>query len=264
MEAGRPADALAAYTEAWALWPDPVLLYNRARAYEKLAAYPEALELINQFVVKASPELKAKVPKLSELVLGIQRKTSRIHLTSNVDGAEVRLGDRVLGTTPLPDSLLVVAETTDIQLKAEGYFDWTRRVSLPGGGTLELDATLASKKTEGLLRVESTEGATVYLDAAAVGRNVPLESIVTPGLHRVRLSREGYAPLDTTIVLNAGDLRTVRYELDPIPPIYKRWYFWAGIGAAVAAGVATTVALTTERPATPGTLSTVSAGLTGR
>ena len=260
MDAGRPADALAAYTEAWSVWPDPVLLYNRARAFEKLQSFPEALELINQFAQQASPELKSKVPKLMELVQGIQRKTARLHLTCNVAGAEVRLGDRILGTTPLPDSLVVKSESTTLELKAEGYFDWSRKVDLPQGGTLDLEAQLASKKTDGLLRVESVEGTSVFLDNAPP-RNVPLEAIVTPGLHRVRLSHEGYSPLDTTVVLNVGELRKVSYPLEPLVPIYRRWYFWAGVAAVVAGGVATTVALTTERQPSEGTLGITRGGL---
>src|SRR4051794_30216139 len=44
MDSGRPADALAAYVEAYSLVKEPALLYNKGRALQALGEYPQALE----------------------------------------------------------------------------------------------------------------------------------------------------------------------------------------------------------------------------
>jgi tetratricopeptide (TPR) repeat protein len=49
MDSGRPADALAAYVEAYGLTKDPALLYNKGRALQALGEVPQALEELLAF-----------------------------------------------------------------------------------------------------------------------------------------------------------------------------------------------------------------------
>jgi hypothetical protein len=262
MDAGRPADALAAYSEAAGLWPDPALLYNRARAYEKLRQYPQALELIEQFNREAPEELKAKVPKLAQLTFDIRQHTTRLLLDCAVKGAEVRLGDRVLGSTPLPAPMVLNAEDATLTIKAEGYFPWTRHVTMPPAGDLHLEVALTSQQTSGLLRLESpVQGALIAVDDAAP-TTAPTEVVVPAGTHRLSVSHDGYHPATSSVVVVAGETRTLSLDLEPVSPFYKRWYFWTAVAVVVAGGVATGVALTTERGAHSGTLGQYSAGLT--
>ena len=58
MDSARPADALRAYNEAYALEPQPALLYNRGRAHMALEQFPEALQQLLQFREQAPPELR--------------------------------------------------------------------------------------------------------------------------------------------------------------------------------------------------------------
>ena len=53
MDSGRPADAVSAYTQAYALSKDPALLYNRGRALQGIAEYPQALEQLEAFEQQA-------------------------------------------------------------------------------------------------------------------------------------------------------------------------------------------------------------------
>lgn len=258
MDSGRPAEALSAYTEAATLSPDPALHYNRARAYEKLGQFPSALEWLERFEREAPAELRARVPKLDQLMASLRKRTCLFSLQVNVPGAEVRLGDRVIGKTPLTSPLTVEAGKTSLRVVAEGYFDVTRALDLPGAGRVSLELTMASKATDALLRVESTDGATLQLDEAPERRSVPVETPVSPGSHRVRLSLDGHLPLDTTLVLAAGEVRTARLLLTPETPLWKRWYFWVGVVAIVAAGVTTGIALTTERAPLGGSLGITS------
>jgi tetratricopeptide (TPR) repeat protein len=257
MDTGRPADALQAYTEAATLSPDPALHYNRARALEKLGQFPAALEWMERFEREAPAELKARVPKLDQLLASLRKRTCVLTVHLNVPGAEVRLGDRVVGTAPI-ELRVVDAGRAVLRVTADGYFDVTRELELPPAGRVALELSLASKQTDGLLRVESTEGAVLQVDEEAERRTVPVETPLAPGTHRLRLSLDGYLPLDTTLVLAAGEARTAKLLLTRETPFYGRWYFWAGVVALIAAGVTTGIALTTERPAPPGSLGITS------
>src|SRR5450631_1189811 len=65
MHAAHYEDALEAYDAAYAVEPDPAILYNRARALQGLGNYPEALASIESFEKLAPAALKQRVPKLA-------------------------------------------------------------------------------------------------------------------------------------------------------------------------------------------------------
>ena len=85
----RYEDALGAYEAAYALSPTPVLLYNRGRALQFLARYPEALDMIERFAEKAPPELKARVRGLADLLSDLRSKVSTITVNCETTGARV-------------------------------------------------------------------------------------------------------------------------------------------------------------------------------
>ena len=256
MDSGRPADALIAYEEAFGISPSAALLYNRARALEKLQQFPQALELIERFAREAEPALKAKVPKLDELVTSYRKKTCRLFILMEADGVEVRLGERILGRSPLPQPLVVSAGASQtLSVVSEAYFPISQQLALPGAGEVHVMLPLASRETKSVLRVTSSEvGAVATVDQGEHG-NVPFDAVVTPGTHQVRLVKDGFLPALTSVLVRAGELRLVELGLQPEPRLFERWYFWAAVGVAVAAGAATAVAWSIERPAPRGTLN---------
>src|SRR5262245_59486023 len=137
--------ALEAYSQAYELDANPALLYNKGRALEALARYPEALEQLESFEREAPPDLKARVPKLGELVASVRAKVSTLNIRCNVKGARVLVRQRVVGTTPLASPLRVNAGKASVEVDADGYNGYQKSVLLPGGGSLELDVQLLSK-----------------------------------------------------------------------------------------------------------------------
>jgi hypothetical protein len=97
-------------------------------------------------------------------------------------------------------------------------------------------------------------GAAVALDGKPIG-NVPTETPVDPGQHRIALRRDGYDPVETSIVVRAGENKDVSVPMSVHETITGKWWFWTGIGVVLAAGgVALAVALTTEKDADAGTI----------
>lgn len=253
MDGLRYQQALALYAEAYGLTQDPALLYNKGRALEGLGDFPEALAAQEEFDAKAPPELKAKVSGLAKLLADLRSHVSTLELHVNAADAEVRLDNRILGQSSQKKFLLNAGKAT-IKITKEGFFPIERELALIGGQTTVLDLTLLSKAERGVLVVKSpTSGAMVTVDGIVFGM-VPTETPVMPGTHRIHLSHDGYKPGDTTAVINAGERKELDLSLEAETPLYKKWWFWTGVGLVIAGGVATTVALTTEKPAGKGTI----------
>jgi hypothetical protein len=226
------------------------------RAYESLGDFPKALESLEGFAEKAPPELKSRVPKLDELLADVRKRVSTLIVSANLDGAEIRLGDRIVGKTKTGQQILrVLAGPKHLTVSLEGYFPVERDVALAGMQIETVDVKLLSRTENGVLRVTSITGALVAVDGTKVGV-VPAEVPAKPGVHRITLTRDGYNPAETSVVVQAGQQKDVDVPLSVHETITKQWWFWTAIGVAVVAGgIATYVAATTEKDADRGSIA---------
>lgn len=261
MDARRPQDALTAYIEAYAIKPDPVLLFNKGRALQMLGDYPQAMTQLESFEKEASPELLARVPGLQKMLADLRQRVTTIVIACDVDGAEIRVRDRPIGKCPLRNPYVALAGDAKIDVLAEGYFPWKRELPLPPGGVAAVEVHLVSKVSSGLLVVKSTiPAAIVVVDGNRAG-NAPIELSVTKGAHAIEVSRDGYKPAKVETTVDAGQTREVTVPLERESSILTRWWFWTGIGVLAAGGITLGIVLTAEKDPTPGTLGVVSGGL---
>jgi formylglycine-generating enzyme required for sulfatase activity len=123
-------------------------------------------------------------------------------------GAEVRLGDEVLGTTPL--TAQIERGQRELELKLEGYKIARVPVTVEAGVAQKL-APVTLVKADGLVEVRSTpSGAAVTVDGRFRGAT-PLELELAPGRsYKVTLAKAGYAPVTRTVEPVSGeDMRLV-------------------------------------------------------
>jgi hypothetical protein len=257
MAAFKPGEALDAYSQAYELTHDPALLYNMARALEALEDYPAALARYEDFARLAPPDLRARVPKLDELVAGLHARVARLSVTCNVPGARVMVRERAVGETVARGEALVVslgAGKAVIEVSADGYNSFQRAIVLPGGGSVGVDVQLVPKAVAGLLVVASEPAdGTVFVDGRELG-NAPVEASVGAGTHQVVVRLPGYLDKSTSVVVGVGERRVVTINMAQTTPITKKWWFWTGLGTVVATGVVVTYAAMTERGADKGTI----------
>jgi hypothetical protein len=254
MESLNYTDALAAYTEAYALSSDPALLYNKGQALRALERFPEALGELERFDQAAPPGLKAKVPKLRELIAEVRERVTTLTIACNVEGARILVRDKLVGATPLPVPLRLSSGRASVEVSADGFETFRRVYDLPGGGSTAIDAQLLSKDTTGVLIVTTERpGAEAFVDGKAAG-SPPVEVVVASGAHSIRVLREGFDVATTTAVVAAGERKRVEIALQARRPLASRWWFWTslGVGAATLAGVAVAGALLTDRKAGTG------------
>lgn len=248
-------EALAAYDEAYRTDPTWEVLFNRGRAYQFLGRYPEALDDFNRFAREAPPPVRAKVPGIERIVADVRGRVAFLTVRSAVTGATVVLGDRVLGTTPLPPRIGVNAGAVVLKATAPGREPSERSLTLEGGGK-EVQVELVLAPTgDGILRIESgTPGAIASVDGRRIGA-VPVDVPSAPGEHEVMLEREDYESASQRARVDPGKTRLVRFDLVEEPGLHERWWFWTGVGLVVAGGVATAIIVTREKDPPTGDFS---------
>lgn len=255
MDEARPADALAAYEKSYAQKPDPALLYNQARAHLALTNHPEALRFLERFQAEAPPSLQAKLPGLEKLVHEVRGKVHRLSLVVNVPGAQIRLRDATLGTAPLAGPVAVNAGEALLEVRASRYETEQRKLTLAGNAESSIDVKLERADTRGTVYLRSPQpGVRVSVQGAPRG-SLPYELSVEQGTYAIRLQKDGFEPLDTSIVVVAGERRERTLSLAKHPAIYTRWWFWTGIGVVAAGAAVTAVLLTTERSPDSGSIA---------
>ncbi|APR76593.1 Hypothetical protein A7982_01940 [Minicystis rosea] len=254
MDALRFADAYAAYADVFAITRDPALLYNMGRALQALNRHPEALTKLEAFQAVAPPELKARVPRLDELIKDLRARVATLRVNANVPNGRVLVRSTVMSKLPVGEPLRLSAGKAEIEVEADGYFPFRATVDLPGGGETTVDAKLFSKSTTGLLSVRaSAPGSLVFVDEQRVGL-APVELNVQSGTHRIKLKNPDFRDYETTTVINPGTRKDLDVRLLP-PSVLTRWWFWGSIALAGATAGVITYAATTERSPSRGDIA---------
>ncbi len=158
MDQGRYEEALSAYRDAFAIEPSPALLYNMGRAQEKLGRYAEALTTLEAFSAAATPELKARVPRLEGLMKDLRARIARLTIRANVAGARVYIANEPIGTAPFASPVSVMPGTTELQVRADGYSLYAREVALDAGSNVVLDVVLTPAAGASNTSGESSSG----------------------------------------------------------------------------------------------------------
>jgi outer membrane receptor protein involved in Fe transport len=193
------------------------VLFNIARAYEKLGRYPEAhryfsLALGAETEAAARDRIQKELDQLANRVLVLEIRTNPPGATLYVNRKD--LGPR--GESPrklglAPGRYKIIAEKPGYR-SAEitvgpGRVGEVKRVEL------ELIAILGSVRIEGPAR-----GAEVHLDeeAAKASCTVPCSLRVAPGRHVLYLTKPGHRTSAVPVSVRANAELTVRPELAPI------------------------------------------------
>jgi len=256
MESYKYSDALGRYEHAYELSHDPALLYNAGRALELMGRFPEAFDKLKAFESTASPDLRARVPNLAKLLSDVEQKTCLLTVDVKQKGANVRLGQTVLGPSPIKSRRVNAGSGASILVELDGYEQATKVVDLPGKGDVQVTLDLVPKDKTATLRVTSpVAGATIEVDGKNAGQ-VPAEVRLPPGTHQVHLEAPGYRDNTVDVVLGAADRRTITIEPGDVP-VYETWWFWTITGTVVAGGAAAAgiYAATTEGDPDVGTIA---------
>jgi hypothetical protein len=240
------SDAMDAYTAAIAIAPDDAsLYYNLGRAQQAREDYPAALDALDTFGQKASPEMRARVPKLDQLIADVRSRvgTLAIQCSADVTAATVIIADKTIvkgcSATPKPVRIGVPSRraVVEVRLTADAFQSQSVRVAVEGGGpAVQVMLTVLAKASSGTLLVRATPSdARISVDGVERG-NPPLEVPLTAGAHDVDVRADRHDPAHVPVVVEAGRTKDIAVELQRSAPITSKWWFWTGVGV-VAVGV---------------------------
>lgn len=250
IDAGLYEEALDAYSRALAIQPGPALHYNRGRALQALGRFAEAIAELEEFERTAPPELLQAVPRLAEMMTSVRARVARLTLVTQPRDAVVFIDGTEILSSRRQDLALDAGEHR-LRIEASEFLSHEQRFSLAQGQARTLSVELTPVPRRALVHVLSpVDGALVEMNGRVSGA-VPLDLELDPGTYELRLEHPDYVAASTSVVVVAGDDRTINMALDRKPQFYETWWFWTGVGVVAAIGVTTAVALSTEKE--PGT-----------
>ncbi len=227
-DVGRFDEAIKELEESYRLSGESVLLFNIARAYEKLGNLEEAMRHYRDYVDltgNLSEEDKAEVAKtVAELEKKRRESLPELTIRTRPEGAKVYVDTkaRVAGQTPLSDKFEPGEHQIWIELK--GFEEIKKNLKLEKGGKpLILDFELVTIEEFGDIQiVANTSGARIFLDGKNIGIT-PLGDAqkVKVGKHTVHMERDEYFHYDVEVHVPKGRTALVNAQMTKIEPLSK-------------------------------------------
>jgi formylglycine-generating enzyme required for sulfatase activity len=140
----------------------------------------------------------------------LQPAPARVHLSSEPPGANVLVGKRFAGSTPVVLSLEPGKEHT-IRLSRAGYEKAVRRLKLARGEEKRLRVKLTARM--GIVELAVTPAdAELVVDGKSRGKAAGKINLAA-GSHQLEIRKKGYLPFQTTITARPGYPRKVEASL---------------------------------------------------
>jgi hypothetical protein len=256
IDAGRAAEALAAYRRAREIAPSPALEYNIGRALLAVGDFVGALEAFERYDATAPAELKERTHRLAEIMGELRTKIATLTLTGDLEGARVTIrGAPVTTTAGAPLRLNPGAAL--VRVVRAGKEPFVANVVLAPGRILVLPVKLAPERATARLALTARpSSARVTLDGVLRGV-APVDLELEAGVHEAVITAPSFEPRRLRFTLARGEARRFDIELTPEKkPLTSRWWFWTGVGAVVVAAGAGVAAASLERAPADGSLGT--------
>jgi hypothetical protein len=256
-DAGDYTGALAEFEAVYKLTSRWEVLFNVAVTQKKLFRYGAAVRTLERYLAEGGAGIDAPRRQAVERELA-EIRALVAEITVIVEGAPARIEVDGLyeGDTPLSRPLLLGSGRHVIRASRDGELPDERSVDVVSGQNATVTLTPrprpVEKRTASVTIDSNPPGATLVIDGKPVGK-APWTGELEQGGHRVRATIDGYSPADQEVSVAGGQTRRVTIDLvvlpPPVaPPLYKRPWFWVGVGALTAAAVATTVLVIANQP----------------
>jgi len=143
---GRDDEALEVFRRVWETSPSPRARAQMGFAEQALGRWSEADLHVREAAVSGSdPWVSRNRAALDASLAVIDQHMGRLDVRGGPAGATVLVEGRAVGTLPLTEPLRLVAGNVTLTLRADGYAETSRSVSIPARGlareTIELSAS---------------------------------------------------------------------------------------------------------------------------
>jgi hypothetical protein len=135
--------ALAEFRKAYQISPSYRVLYNIAQAqyalHDFVGAYKSLVQYMNEGGAEISTDRRLQV---DEMFARLSERIARIKVTTNVAGADIRIDDVSVGTSPLPEAVTVNVGTRKVSAFKAGSGEMFRVVTVAGKENLKVELRL--------------------------------------------------------------------------------------------------------------------------
>ena len=142
-DTGRYRPAVNEFREAYRLVPRPELLYNIARAYEKVEDAGRATDYYLRYLA-ARPAATEKA-EVTAALARLKHRVGWILIHGTVPDASLFIDGEPAGAYPAPP-LAVTAGRHDVVMRRDGFIDATARVVVVGERTAEISLELRDSR----------------------------------------------------------------------------------------------------------------------
>lgn len=222
--------ALAEFERAYELVGDHpfryLILFNVARAHERRFRYDLALAYYRRYLEEGGPEAEHRA-EVRATMRTLEGLLADLEITTNVEGAEVWVDDRRVGTAP--GTVRVPGGRHVVELRAPGYADARRQVQLTARETVPLSLELEALAEEyrGISPVFFWGSAALAVGAGLAGGAVGIAAVV-------RRSDVDGQLADPVGMLDGGALEAARGDLEDLQLTADLLFGTAGLFAATA------------------------------
>ena len=179
---GSYEGALAEFGKAYQIRPSYLVLYNIAQTQYALHDYVNADQSLMQYVADGGSEIPAeRRAEVDEMTAKLEERIAHLQISTNLTGAEIRVDDVSVGTSPLAGPVPVNAGT--------------RKVSASRAGSPEAVHVLTVAGKENV-KVE------LQIDMNVVASTKPAPSAVSPSASLVAKPRIQDAPSRTGLIVS--------------------------------------------------------------
>lgn len=144
LKQGEFQQALAAFKEAYVLFPSAKIHYNFALSYQGMGRIAEALAEFDAFLEgapDAQPEVRERARATRESLMG---QVGTVRVTADLDGAAVIVDGRDVGKTPLPQALRLDPGPHLLLVDGgEARQSFTQRLNIVAGASISTAVSLA-------------------------------------------------------------------------------------------------------------------------
>ena len=138
-----------------------------------------------------------------------------LNITSTPSGAEAFVDGQFVGYTPVRYG--TQAGSHEVRVQLSGYNTFTNDVSLGGGQSLRVDASLSAVRRTGSVSFSSQpRGAQVYVNGSLIGTTPTAATTLDEGSYQARFSLGGYSDATTNFTVNANTSQSVSGNLQPL------------------------------------------------
>ncbi len=151
-------------------------------------------------------------------IISPQINVGTLTVVANPPEAKIFLNDKLMGISPL-ELFSVSAGNYNLKITLNGYETWQKRIDIPAGQEIPVDANLIKSISHGEIFIDSIpNGAVIFIDSQHHGATPKKIKDISLGVHQISLTLPGYEKFSEFLTIQPGRNADFKKKLVSIRP----------------------------------------------